>query len=211
MTRPYRSSPVAVTWAVALMASFAASAPAATITSLARFNGTNGANPYSGVIADAAGNLYGTTLGGGASGFGAVFKVAAGTNTLTTLANFNGTNGNGPYGGVIADAAGNLYGTTYEGGTSGVGTIFKVATGTNVLTTLASFNGINGANPYSGLIADAAGNLYGTTAWGQGGYGTVFEVTDTGFVVPEPASLALLGIAGSAPLFRRRRCPNRPE
>ncbi len=67
-----------------------------TITALASFNGTNGEDPYAGVIMDSSGNLYGTTYGGGASGDGTVFELAKGSSTITTLASFNGTNGEDP-------------------------------------------------------------------------------------------------------------------
>ena len=158
-----------------------------TLTTLISFNNTNGANPSAGLIADAAGNLYDTTVYGGnltfndGMGYGTVFKVANDANhTLSTLASFNSTTGYLPYAGLIADPAGNLYGTTFGGGTSGVGTVFKVANNANhTLSTLVSFNTTNGANPAAGLIADAAGNLYGTTEYG-GVYsdGTVFEVAN---------------------------------
>ena len=89
-----------------------------------------------------------------------------------------------PCAGLIADAAGNLYGTTYEGGTAADCTVFEVATGTHALTTLATFNGDNGEYPDAGLIADAAGNLYGTTEWGgAASRGTLFEITGSGFAV----------------------------
>ena len=91
----------------------------------------------------------------------------AGTHTLTPLATFNGANGASPEAGLIADPSGNLYGTTYVGGANGYGTVFEVANDANhTLTTLATFNDTNGADPLAGLIADASGNLYGTTDYG---------------------------------------------
>ena len=92
--------------------------PAARITALASFNGTNGANPHAGLIMDSSGNLYGTTSAGGASGDGTVFELAQGSGTITTLASFNGTNGAYPSAALIMDSSGNLYGTTYGGGAS---------------------------------------------------------------------------------------------
>jgi uncharacterized repeat protein (TIGR03803 family) len=151
---------------------------------LVNFNGINGSGPYAGLCADASGNLYGTTQQGGTSNLGTVFEIAAGTQTLTTLINFNVFSGSNPSAGLIADAAGNLYGTTVTGGLFGHGTVFEISNGTNVLTKLVDFNGTNGINPY-GLISDPAGNLYGTTFWGGSsyslylkslGYGTVFEI-----------------------------------
>jgi uncharacterized repeat protein (TIGR03803 family) len=148
-----------------------------TITTLASFNGTNGAGWCLGLVLDGSGNLYGTTYVGGAAGDGTVFELAAGSSTITALASFNGGNGQNPDGGLIMDASGNLYGTTYQGGAAGDGTVFELASGSGTITTLASFNGANGANPATGLVMDSSGNLYGT-ADGQGplGHGTVFEL-----------------------------------
>src|SRR5205085_1365604 len=83
------------------------------LTTLASFNGANGAGPQAGVIMDGSGNLYGTAFGGGALGAGTVFELAHGSHTITTLASFNGgSNGSHPNAGVIMDSSGNLYGTT---------------------------------------------------------------------------------------------------
>jgi uncharacterized repeat protein (TIGR03803 family) len=149
-----------------------------TISALATFNGTNGDAPHCPLIMDASGNLYGTTHGGGASGNGTVFELVHGSSsTITTLASFNGSNGSGPYGGLLMDASGNLYGTTRTGGVYGSGTVFALAPGSGTITTLASFNGNNGSSPWAGLVMDSGGNLYGTTAGGGAyGDGTVFEV-----------------------------------
>jgi uncharacterized repeat protein (TIGR03803 family) len=139
-----------------------------TITVLASFNLVNGANPRSGLIRDSNGNFYGTAFIGGPYGDGTVFELAKGSNTITTLASFDGTNGKGPYCGLLMDNSGNLYGTTFFGGPSGFGTVFELAQGSGTITTLASFDGTNGRNPYNigGLIMDANGNLYGTTYGG---------------------------------------------
>jgi uncharacterized repeat protein (TIGR03803 family) len=163
---------------------------------LASFNNTNGAYPFAGLISDAAGNLFGTTSGGGAGGYGTVFEIAktsTGYNsTPTTLWSFNYTNGGNPYG-LISDAAGDLFGTTQEGGPNDWGTVFEIAktsTGYSTLTTLASFNLTNGGNPH-GLISDAAGDLFGTTqSGGANGYGTVFEIAKTGTGYSAPITLA---------------------
>jgi uncharacterized repeat protein (TIGR03803 family) len=163
-----------------------------TRTVLHRFNGKDGANPFAGVISDAAGNLYGTTwLGGNSqnpcdSNCGVVFKLSPGANgawTETVLHEFNGKDGAEPYAGLIFDAAGNLYGATSVGGTSsccGFGTVFKLSPGANgkwTETVLHSFNGKDGANPYAGVIFDGAGNLYGTTFSAATGKSTVFRLT----------------------------------
>jgi uncharacterized repeat protein (TIGR03803 family) len=161
------------------------------------FNGADGAAPYDGLIFDAAGNLYGTTEVGGTGGCGGyscgtVFELtpaAGGTWTEKVLYRFQGgADGAYPYdAGVIFDAAGNLYGTTYAGGTSGAGTVFELtraAGGTWTEKVLYRFQGgADGAVPVGGLIFDATGNLYGTAcqggAGGCGGYGcgSVFELT----------------------------------
>ena len=139
---------------------------------------TGGDSPWAGLIADAAGNLYGTTEGG--DGPGEVFQLTP-SGTLNVLYRFTGRDGAVPHGGLILDAAANLYGTTHNGGTSGYGTVFQL-TPSGALNVLHSFTGgSDGAYPEAGLIADMAGNLYGTT-WGggTGGRGTVFQLTPSG-------------------------------
>jgi uncharacterized repeat protein (TIGR03803 family) len=140
-----------------------------------------GANPYAGVIRDSAGNLYGTTSNGGAAGAGVVYEVDT-TGHQTVLYSFTGgADGANPYAGVIRDSAGNLYGTTYNGGAAGAGVVYEVDT-TGHQTVLYSFTGsADGANPYAGVIRDSAGNLYGTTyGGGAGGAGVVYKVDTTG-------------------------------
>ena len=94
------------------------------LTTLVNFNGTNGAEPVAGLIADAHGDLFGTTTLGGSSDHGTVFEIAKTANgyasTPTTLVSFNGTDGYSP-GGLIADAHGDLFGTTTLGGATAVG------------------------------------------------------------------------------------------
>jgi uncharacterized repeat protein (TIGR03803 family) len=153
---------------------------------LHRFHGgaNDGSEPLVGLILDAAGNLYGTTFGGGAFGYGAAFKLtpnADGSWTERVLHSFNGSDGAYPYAGLTFDAAGNLYGTTSEGGASGNGTVFKLtpnADGSWTESVLHSFSSSDGAYPWAGcLIFDAAGNLYGTTlTGGSPGGGTVFKL-----------------------------------
>jgi uncharacterized repeat protein (TIGR03803 family) len=148
----------------------------------------DGAFPYAGVIMDAAGNLYGTTSSGGFPPFtGTVFKLDPSGNETVLYAFTNRGDGDYPVAGVIRDANGNLYGTTYYGGASGAGTVFKLDTlGTE--TVLYSFTGgADGSNPIAGVIMDAAGNLYGTTYFGgtapecgSFGCGVVFELDTTG-------------------------------
>ncbi len=173
--------------AAAAAAAFCLAGPPAradvAVTTLATLNGTTlGSGPYGGLVADLAGNLYGTTSAGGAHGDGTVFELS-GTNhqTVTTLYSFAGGVGGGatPYGALTVDAAGNLYGTTELGGASNDGTAFELSGTTHqTLTTLATFNGSNGSLPLAGLTFDAAGNLYGTAATGgAGGAGTVFKLS----------------------------------
>lgn len=147
-------------------------------TILHTFNGEgDGAIPWAGLIRDAAGNFYGTTVEGGTAGLGTIFKLDT-AGSLTLLHSFAGADGAYPYGPVIRDAKGNLYGATYQGGSSKVGTVFKLSTSGKV-TVLHNFTGNNdGAYPPAGLVRDAAGNLYGTTAQGgsSSNMGTVFKV-----------------------------------
>ena len=94
-------------------------------------NGNDGANPYAGVIMDDfTGNLYGTTISGGIHGNGTAFELTpngSGGWTETVLRSFgSGTDGINPYGGLILDGAGNLYGTTEDGGIHGAGTVFEI-------------------------------------------------------------------------------------
>ena len=149
--------------------------------------GTDGAYPGAGLIMDSSGNLYGTTVGGGASGYGTVFKVTS-TGTETVLYSFAGppyggfgADGAYPTAGLVVDGSGNLYGTTSSGGVNSTGTVFEV-TPAGVETVLYSFcsqtNCADGAYPMAGLIMDSAGNLYGTTASaGALLAGNVFQLT----------------------------------
>ena len=164
-------------------------APSGTETVLYSFGGRRGDGwyPQAGLIIDTEGNLYGTTSEGGAYGYtnGTVFKLTS-SGTETVLYSFHGFgsqshDGYYPLGGLIMDTAGNLYGTTAQGGTYDLGTVFKL-TPSGTETLLYSFVGQpnDGARPYAGLITDKAGNLYGTTAQGGYGFGTVFKVTPSG-------------------------------
>jgi len=161
------------------------------------FNGKDGRIPEAGLAIDSAGNLYGTTFEGGTggckfdsstvTGCGVVFELAkAGEGwTQTVLFNFRkAPEGHYPEAPLVLDQAGNLYGTTTEGGGAGCyggcGTVFelKAQAGGWAETVLHSFDGTDGQGPYAGLVFDAAGNLYGTTNRGGGRriFGTVFEL-----------------------------------
>jgi uncharacterized repeat protein (TIGR03803 family) len=200
---------------------------AANLTTLYNFcslaNCTDGAVPYTGLIIDANGNLFGTTTGGGNStncpiGCGTVFEIVNnGTRAAPIYASSpkilvsfctqpSCTDGRDPQGSLIADANGNLFGTTKEGGNStncpglGCGTVFEIANNgpstapsyASSLITLVSFCALpycaDGEEPNPGLIADPNGNLFGTTLGGGahlqscfgGPCGTVFEIVNNG-------------------------------
>jgi uncharacterized repeat protein (TIGR03803 family) len=171
-----------------------------TYTVLHSFALSDGGNPLGAVIMDKAGNLYGTTALGGASGAccGTVFKLDP-SGIETVLHSFAGSPGDGanPFAGLVMDAAGNLYGTTVNGGASsacsgGCGTVFKLDTSGNetVLHSFTSSPG-DGAHPNAGLIMDGAGNLYGTTnQGGTSGYGTVFKLTLPAPTIPTITSIS---------------------
>ncbi len=153
------------------------------INTLASFNGSNGAQPFAGVITDSSGNLFGTAENGGASGVGTVFEIASGSSVITTLASFNGTNGAQPCCDPVLDSSGDLFGTATWGGPTGRGTVFEVARGSGVITTLGSFNFTNGDYPMGAVALDSSGNIFGATENGgnaslNNGYGdgTVFEI-----------------------------------
>jgi uncharacterized repeat protein (TIGR03803 family) len=150
--------------------------------------GVDGADPRCGLIFDSAGNLYGTAVGGGAYGSGVAFELIPQPNGSwqeKRLHSFgNGTDGGGPYnfGTLIFDAAGNLYGTTFFGGTLGGGTAFELSPQSGGGWTerrLHNFGASgDGVEVLAGLTFDSAGNLYGTTqGGGSSGGGTVFEIT----------------------------------
>jgi uncharacterized repeat protein (TIGR03803 family) len=160
---------------------------------------TDGGNPPGGLIRDVADNLYGTTSEGGSgpcdishpptTGCGVIFKVST-TGNETVLHSFAGypTDGATLYSWLARDSAGNLYGTTSEGGAYGDGAVFKLDTTGNE-TLLYSFTGAaDGANPFAGVFRDSAGSLYGTTrsggsgacSFGPGNCGVIFKLDTSG-------------------------------
>jgi uncharacterized repeat protein (TIGR03803 family) len=168
----YQLKPGASSWTLAVIHTFT--------------GGADGAGGSAGrLIFDAAGNIYAVATVGGANGLGNVFKLSLvqGKWQLTPLYAFKDQpDGALPYGGVILDKSGNLYGTTYYAGANDVGTVYKLTHGTSswTETVLYSFKGGNdGASPISSLVSDAAGNLYGTTSDGGGGCGcgVIFKMT----------------------------------
>ncbi len=165
-------------------------APEGTLQALVSFDGTDGSYPLGRLLAGTNGDLYGTTSWTGLDGttnrgLGTVFRVSPG-GALTTLARFTDTNGNAPWGGLVMDGAGNLYGTTEQGGDlslyggSGYGTVLRLGPD-GALKTLVAFQWTNGASPESALVRGKDGNFYGTTvAGGKFGHGTVFKMTPEG-------------------------------
>jgi uncharacterized repeat protein (TIGR03803 family) len=155
----------------------------------------DGYSPSSGVTIDSERNLYGSTQGGGADGYGIIYKLNPSGNETVLYGFAGGADGRYPYGNPILDAAGNLYGTALGGGDlsctlgqgEGCGTVWKLDTSGN-FTVLYSFTGgTDGALPEAGLVMDTSGNLYGVAAEAgnlscNGGYGcgTVFEISSSG-------------------------------
>jgi hypothetical protein len=167
---------------------------ASTPSTLVSFDAADGQNPVGSLIADANGDLFGTTETGGTSAYGTVFEIprtAAGyASTPSTLVSFDAADGQNPVGGLIADASGDLFGTTQAGGDDNSGTVFEIAkTAAGYATTPATLvnfgapNGVTdsiGTGPTGSLITDADGDLFGTTAGGPAGTdGTVFELVKT--------------------------------
>ena len=152
--------------------------------------GTDGVTPNGGLVLDAHGNLYGTTYAGGSANMGTVFKIApdgTGGYAETVLFSFRGGSSDGanPNGGLIMDAGGVLYGTTYNGGSGGLGTAFALypnGQGGYTESILHNFRlGAGGAgNPHAGLLLDDSGALYGTVEIGSTatttGPGAVFRI-----------------------------------
>jgi uncharacterized repeat protein (TIGR03803 family) len=138
------------------------------------------------ILIDSAGNLYGTCTVGGVNGFGTVYRMSLvqGRWLFKTLYAFKDSPDGGlPYGGVVFDKQGNLYGTTYYAGVNDLGTVYKLthSNGTWTESVLYSFKGgTDGSSPISGLVADTAGNFYGTTSEGGAatcGCGVIFKMT----------------------------------
>jgi uncharacterized repeat protein (TIGR03803 family) len=195
-----------------------ASGHASTPTTLVSFNGDDG-SPNGRLIADANGDLFGTTSKGGASDDGTVFEIAKTASGYasdpTTLVSFNGTNGAFPNGALIADANGDLFGTTFGGSTNDA-TAFEIAKTAggyaSTPTTLFSLDDVFGFGPEGGLIADANGDLFGTTTSGGAvGGGSVFEITDVTDILWQNASTgqaSIWDLSGSSPVGGGAVSPN---
>jgi uncharacterized protein (TIGR03437 family) len=158
--------------------------PAGVLTTLYSFGttSTDGSAPHAGLLQATDGNFYGTTAEGGAGGQGTVFKITP-TGTLTTLYNFcaqtDCTDGSLSQAALVQASDGNFYGTTENGGASGLGTVFKI-TPTGTLTTLYSFGSTStdGGHPLAALVQGSDGSLYGTTSGRSGAEndGTIFRL-----------------------------------
>jgi uncharacterized repeat protein (TIGR03803 family) len=148
--------------------------------------GTDGANPFAGLVRDEEGNLYGTTTYGGSYGQGTVFELERSGRERVLYTFTGGADGGQPLlGYLVRDARGNLFGTTVRGGAASCaflcGTVFELERSGKERALYGFLQGTDGANPYGGLAEDDEGNLYGTT--NQGGaanYGTVFKLNRAG-------------------------------
>jgi uncharacterized repeat protein (TIGR03803 family) len=190
----YTTSPNGCGWSNGCGTVFKLNPSTGKLTTIYKFCPTlscsGGGHPLAG-LTFMGGAFYGTTEGGGANGqdAGTVFKLTKPASpgalwTETALYSFCSANGcsdgETPLAGVVFDKAGNLYGTTYAGGANGYGTVFELNPNTGVLTTLYSFcslaNCTDGEHPYAGVVFGKGNNLYGTTAGGGNGNGSVFAL-----------------------------------
>jgi uncharacterized repeat protein (TIGR03803 family) len=182
-------SRIACIFAVLASLSLCARAQAAETVIHAFDRGGDGVQPVAGLTSDEAGSFYGTTDFGGAYNEGSVFELtptATGWSESVIYSFPGGASGFNPnYAGVVVDSSGNLYGTTYSGGTSssacneGCGVVFELSPTSSgwVETVIHSFTGADGSNPGGGLIFDSSGNLYGVTGLGgPSGTGVVFKL-----------------------------------
>jgi uncharacterized repeat protein (TIGR03803 family) len=160
-----------------------------TLTTLHNFSSADGQGPQGALVLATNGDFYGTTVIGGASGAGTVFRMTP-TGALTTLHSFGGSDSDGqdPETGLVQAINGDLYGVTYEGGSIGLGTAFKI-TPAGEYTKIHNFctenNCIDGAQPYGQMIQATNGDLYGTTYTGVNATsdGAIFQMTPAGRVV----------------------------
>jgi uncharacterized repeat protein (TIGR03803 family) len=143
--------------------------------------GSGGTNPNAGLIRDSDGNLYGTTVNGGGSNSGIIFKIDP-AGVFTVLHDLNGgSDGAYPYSELVLGDDGNLYGSTVSGGGSDHGVVFKIDP-SGSFTILHNFDGgSGGSGPYAALIQGSDSALYGTTVAGGGNdAGTIFSITPSG-------------------------------
>lgn len=162
--------------------------PSGNATVLHSFTGgTDGANPYAGLVRDREGHMFGTTFNGGlqlaacSQGCGVVFEIDTAGHEKVIHPFSSGTDGAFPVGGLILDDTGNIYGTTETGGPSNFGMVFRIDP-KGIETVVHYFAGPpEGEFPFGSLIRDSAGNFYGTTSGGgTAGFGTVYKLTSAG-------------------------------
>ena len=159
--------------------------PSGTYTDLYSFVGPprDGKYPFAGLVQGSDGNFYGTTYEGGTTGHGTVFRINL-SGSYTNLYSFGGypNDGRSPFAGLVQGSDGDFYGTTWMGGTSNNGTIFRISPSGSE-TNLYSFVGspTDGYNPYAGLVQGSDGNFYGTTVYGgTSSKGTIFRINPSG-------------------------------
>ena len=174
------------------------------VTTLHAFHNTDGAGPNSTLVKGPGGYLYGTTSGGGDHSAGTAFRIREDGSGFESLHSFDFGSGEGTPVGLAAGDDGNLYGTTGNGGTSFLGTVFRLRPNGSV-ETLLSFSSLNGGGygPRAPLVQASDHDFYGTTYSGGapsmncgGGCGTVFKIAGKDILVPEPDAPLASGAAG---------------
>jgi uncharacterized repeat protein (TIGR03803 family) len=140
----------------------------------------DGGNPHGSLLQGKQGKLYGTTVQGGDSGYGVVFRLSPDGQETPIYSFSGGEDGHYAYGSLAQDKSGNLFGVTIFGGAYGEGNVFRLDTSGKV-NVLHAFKGRpDGSTPESGLTLDNGGNLYGTTPYGGYGPGTIYRLTTDG-------------------------------
>jgi len=169
------------------------------ITLKASFDGANGANPFAALTPAGNGLIYGTAAGGGDNDFGSIFEFDPSGGGITLKASFDGANGATPYAALTPAGNGLFYGTAFEGGDNGFGSIFEFDPSGAGITLKASFDGANGANPIAALTPAGNGLFYGTAVGGgDNDFGTIFEFDPSGGGITLKASFD--GANGATPI-----------
>jgi len=169
---------IAIPLFLCFILSGAQGSPLSTLHSFSVF--PQGAQPEAALIQASDGNFYGTTVDGGTNGGnGTIFRLTPG-GAISTLHTFSGGNdGAHPRGTLAQGTDGSLYGTCYEGGADGLGTVFKMSTSGKFATLYSFTGGSDSADPAAGLVQASDGNFYGTAS-GSSDYGAVFRITPNG-------------------------------
>ena len=178
---------------------------------LASFDGSiNGAAPRSGLTPAGNGSFFGTTVGGGSNGGGAIYKFDPSNGSISLMASFDGLGGSSqyplPYGSLVSEDSKIFYGTAYFGGTDSKGAIYRFDPSNGSIALVASFNGANGKGPVAGLTSSGNGVFYGAaTDGGVNNLGTVFKF-DAGVSSPAvPGPLPLMGATAAFGWSRKLR------